>query len=209
MRTRRHHLQRQPRTLTRLLGLALFVGFGTLAWVRCGGSNPAAPPPTIPAPTTTTLPPAPATLADLSASVTSPQADGSLNCVDDVRARVTLTNRSGTDVAVTGILDASGVPAGNCFGGRDYTFKALTPIVPGHSTTVVLDQSLYSRGPGCCQGKGCGGSCVIQESFQVLTSVGNVPAGAFNYKVFFQNCPPCGSVSATGAPACKPPSRLR
>src|SRR5438105_10818777 len=169
---------------------ALSLGITVMILPGCGGSSPAAPPPAT-IPPTTTLPPAPATLADLSATVTSPQTDASINCTDEVHARVTLTNRAASGVVVLGVLNSSGIPAGDCAGGGDFTFRPLTRLAAPKSTTVVLDQSLYANGPGCCLGKGCGGSCRFQEAFQVITELGNVPAGAFNYKVFFQNCQSC------------------
>ena len=38
-----------------------------------------------------------------------------------------------------------------------------------NTSPVVLNQSLYSNGPGCCDGKGCAGSCKFQEAFEVIT----------------------------------------
>jgi len=69
----------------------------------------------------------------------------------------------------------------------------------------VLDRSLYGGRPiGCCRGHDCASSCRIQQGFEVLTDVGNVDAGVVNYKIFFQNCPPCASAAAAsaGRPAC-------
>jgi len=167
----------------------------------CGGSTPTAPPRT----TTTTLapaptpPPSPTTLADLSASVTSPQSEASVNCTDEVHARVTLVNNGGTDVAVRGVLKRIGITSGRCFGDHDFTYLPRTPVAPGKTTTIVLDRSLYGNGPGCCSGKGCGSSCRFQEGFEVVTDLGNVPAGVFNYFVFFQNWPSCPTASSAGA----------
>jgi hypothetical protein len=165
-------------------------------------TTPTPPPPTLPP---VTLPPTPTTLADLSAAVTSPQANASINCRDDLRARVTLTNRGGTAVTVSAILDTTGIPSGDCSGDGDRTFRYSTPpTVFPNSTTVLMDQSLYVDGPGCCVGRGCAGNCTFQQSFQVITNVGNVPAGSFTYKIFFQNCRSCpGSVvAAAGGSAC-------
>jgi hypothetical protein len=168
----------------------------------CGGSNPTAPPPanTTPAPPPATLPPTPTTLADLTAALTSPQANGSINCTGEVRARVTLNNRGGTPVNVTALLDTTGIPAGDCFGGGDRTFRFSPPraVLPG-GTTVLLDQSIYNDTAFCCRGRGCAGACTFQEAFQVITDVGNVPAGSFNYKVFFQNCPSCPTTAGARA----------
>jgi len=150
------------------------------------------------------LAPTPTTLADLSATVTSPQANASINCSDEVRARVTLTNRGGTTVNVTAILNTTGIPAGDCFGGGDRTFRFSTPrSVLANSTSVLMDQSIYTNGSACCDGKGCAGACTFQEGFQVITDIGNVSAGVFNYKVFFQNCRSCATfATALGGAAC-------
>ena len=121
-----------------------------------------------------------------------------------MRARISLTNRGATPVTVTAILNTTGIPAGNCFGGGDRTFRFTTPrTVIENATVVLLDQSLYTNGPGCCDGRGCAGACTFQEAFQVITDVGNVPAGSFNYKVFFQNCRSCATAaSAPGDASC-------
>jgi hypothetical protein len=153
------------------------------------------PPPTA-APVT--APPKPTTLADLSATVTSAQADASLNCSDDVRARVVLMNNGDVDVAVSGILMRTGTITGDCFGDHDFTYRSDHGIAPAKASTIVLDRSLFSGGPGCCDGKGCGGSCRFQNGFEVITSLGNVPAGAVDYKVFFQNCQSCAVTTSSG-----------
>jgi hypothetical protein len=149
------------------------------------------------------MPPPPATLDDLSASVTSPQSEASLNCTDAVQARITVTNRSRSPVAIQGILMTSGIVAGDCRGEGDFTYSPLVRTVLGNSTTVVFDRPLYANGSGCCLGRGCAGSCRFQEGFRVITDVGHVPAGVFNYRVFFQNCPPCDSAAGLGIP-CAP-----
>jgi hypothetical protein len=183
-------------------GLRISVALAALCLGQtCGGRSLTAAPPPSPAPPATTPPPPP-TLADLSAAVTSPEAEASLTCAQDVHARVTLTNRAATGVIATGVAKTSGVVAGDCLGAAPFTYRTLARVVFANSTTVVMDQSLYTGGSGCCQGRGCGGSCVFQESFQVVTELGNVPAGTFNYKVFFQNCGPCSTAVATGGPAC-------
>ena len=191
--------------------LALLATLVALTLPTCGGgSHPTVPLQPSPTPPPVTQPPTPTTLRDLSATVTSPQADTSINCNDDLRARVTLTNRGGTAVTVTAILDSTGIPFGDCFGEGDRTFRYSTPpTVFPNSTTVLMDQSLYANGPGCCSGRGCAGNCTFQQSFEVITDVGNVPAGSFNYKVFFQNCRSCpGSVAAAaGGRACASPLR--
>ena len=168
----------------------------------CGGSNPTAPPAanTTPAPPPVTVAPTPTTRADLTAAVTSPQANGSINCTGEVRARITLTNRGGTAVTVTALLDTTGIPDGDCFGGGDRTFRFSPPrtVLPS-GTTVLLDQPIYNDLAFCCGGRGCAGACTFQEAFRVITDVGDIPAGSFNYKVFFQNCPSCPTAAAAGA----------
>jgi hypothetical protein len=177
-----------------------------LALPDCGGGSRVTTPPQ---PTTTppppvTLAPTPTTLADLSAGLSSPQANGSINCKDEVRARVTLTNRGATEVTVTGLLDTTGIPAGDCFGGGDRTFRFPTPrtVLP-NGTTVLLDQSIYNGLAFCCGGGGgCAGACTFQEAFAVITNLGSVPAGNFNYKVFFQNCPTCPTSTSASSGSC-------
>jgi hypothetical protein len=181
-----------------------FAVFALGALPACGGgSNPVAPPAATLPPPTTTLPPAPAKLSDLSASVTSPQAGASVSCESDIRARVVLTNRAASSVVVTGVLLRSGVIFGRCRGDDEFTFRAQNRTMAPNTATVVLDQSLYTSGPGCCSGQGCAGSCRIQEGFEVITELGNVPAGAFDYTVFFQNCQPCLRAGSTGG-GCPP-----
>src|SRR6059058_4564986 len=77
--------------------------------------------------------------AEVTATVTSAQTNASINCSDDVRARITLTNNGGTDVAVQGILKRSGVTAGRCFGDHDFTYPTGRGIAPARATTIVLD----------------------------------------------------------------------
>jgi hypothetical protein len=196
-----HRPRPSPRALRWALTSAVVVG---LALPDCGsGSRVTTPPQPSATPPPVTLPPTPTTLADLSASVTSPQTDTSINCSDDVRARVTLTNRGGTGVVVAGVRNTFGIPTGRCFGGGEFTFRPLTSIVFANTTAVILNQSLYANGPGCCDGKGCAGSCKFQEAFEVITELGNVPAGSFNYTVFFQNCRSCAtSAASAGNAAC-------
>jgi hypothetical protein len=168
----------------------------------CGGTKytttqPSPPPTTLPP---VTPPPAPTTLADLSATVTSPQADASINCDAEVRARISVANRGGTAVAVSSFIHNSGVAAGDCFGSGDRTFRYNPPRpVAGNGTTVIFDGSLFSGINACCNGKGCAGACTFQADFRVFTDLGEVYAGAFKYKVFFQNCASCpGSVTTQG-----------
>jgi hypothetical protein len=170
-----------------------------------GGSNPVAPPAATLPPPTTTLAPAPPKLSDLSASVTSPQANGSISCEGAVTATVALTNRSASSVIVTGVLLRHGVVSGRCPGnGFEFTYRALNRVMAPNTTTVVLDQRLFSGPAGCCLGgRDCAGSCRLEDGFEVVSELGNVPAGVVNYSLFFQNCAPCAGVSRSGK-ACPP-----
>jgi hypothetical protein len=165
--------------------IARAVALATLAALPAcgGGSNPVGPPATTPtAPPPTTLAPAPAKLSDLSASVTSP-----------------LTNRAAISVIVTGVLLRHGVVLGDCSGnGFEFTYRALNRVMAPNTTTVVLDQQLFSGPAGCCRGRGCAGSCRLQDGFEVITELGNVPAGVINYSLFFQNCAPCAGLTGSG-----------
>jgi hypothetical protein len=150
------------------------------------------------------LSPRPTTLADLSASVTSPQTDASINCTNDVIVRVTLVNRGGMPVTVSRIRGNVGIPSGRCFGGGDFSVRPRATLAPPNTETVVLNGSLFPDGPGCCSGRDCGSSCRFLVSFEVVTDVGSVPAGSFGYTLFYQNCQPCTSAGVTGASACSP-----
>jgi hypothetical protein len=179
-----------------LAAAALAAGLGA-----CGGGSPAAAPTPPPPTTTTTLPPA--TLADLTAAVTSPEQYKQLACRDDVHARVTLTNNAAGSVVVTGVHLSSNSLSGGCISGDDYTYRIVPLLVAGHSTSVVMDRSLYDGGSGCCDNpRKCNGAkCDIEEVFQVVTGVGSVPAGQFVYTLSFDGCQACGS-SASGTGAC-------
>lgn len=182
---------------TRRLAAWAFLG-GPAA---CGGQSPIAPSPPTPPPTTL----APATLADLSASVTSP--DRQLSCRDDVHARVTLTNRAASGVLVNGVRRTSSIVSGNCNPAPEFTYAMRPRLVGPNSTSVVFDGSLYSGGSGCCvDPKRCGGTCEIQEEFQVVTGVGSVPAGSFRYRVSYSSsCGACGVTTASATHTCLRP----
>lgn len=167
----------------------------------CGGSSPAAPP-TPPPPTPTPPPP---TLSDLSAAVTSPEADARLACRDDVHARVTITNRALGSVAVTGIHKTSATVRGGCTEAGERTYPSSTRFAAGNGTTVVMDRPLYNSGSGCCRDSdNCRGNCDFQETFEVITELGAVPAGTFRYNVTFQNCLACSTATAAGVSGCPP-----
>jgi len=176
-----------------------------LLFTTCGGQNPAAPPSPTPAPTPT---PVPATLDDLSATVTSSDAGHDLNCRTDVHARVTLTNHAASGVLVTGVLKTSRSVSGGCTAVPDFTYTITPRLVAGNSMSVVMDRTLYSNGSGCCDDpNNCGGSCDIEETFQVVTGIGNVPAGHFQYGIIFANCGACTMAGASSSQACRPISR--
>jgi hypothetical protein len=172
-----------------------------------GGSRPTTPPQPSATPPPATLPPTPTTLADLSATVTSPQTDASITCSNDVNVRVTLVNRGGTDVTVSRVRGNLGIPSGRCSGGGDFSFRPRTSIALPNTETVVLNQPLFSQGSGCCDGRDCGSSCRFLVSFEVVTDLGSVPAGSFAYTVFFQNCESCTTSNASGVAACSPVRR--
>lgn len=175
-----------------------------LCVTTCGGENPVAPPSPTPAPTPT---PAPATLADLSASVFSVDAGHQLNCREDVHARVTLMNDAESSVLATGVRKSSRVVSGGCNAPADFTYE-ITPRRVEHGMNVVLMQALYTGGSGCCQDpNACGGTCEVEETFQVLTELGSVPAGHFGYRVTFSNCLKCGADASSSSRACAPISR--
>jgi len=168
-----------------------------------GGSNPAALPSPTPPPPTTTL--APATLADLSAAVTSPDQYHQLACRDDVHARVALTNDASSSVVASGVRMSSNSLSGGCISADDYTYRLLPVLVAGRSTSVVMDRSLFDGGSGCCSNpRKCGGKCDIELVFVVLTDVGEVPAGRFPYTLDFNACQECAAASASERGACPP-----
>jgi hypothetical protein len=145
---------------------------------------------------------APATLADLAATLTSPEAGRTLNCREDVHAQITLTNRSASRVLLTGVVKASSVVSGGCTTGGEFHYTPAVAQVFTNSTTIVLDQALYNNGTGCCTaGSSCsGGTCEFQETFRVGTEVGEVPAGSIRYKVTFSGCVICSTtVSAVAS----------
>jgi hypothetical protein len=160
------------------------------------GHTPTTTPPATPTPTPT---PAPATLADLSADVISGEAGQTLNCRDDVHARVSLTNNAASPVLVTGVFRGSSILHGNCNSAPDFTFQ-INRIVGPNTTAAVMDRPIYSSGSGCCSGRCSGGTCEVLQTFQVVTELGAVPAGRFSYKVEFFDCLGCGASTSAGPP---------
>jgi hypothetical protein len=166
--------------------------------LACGSDTPAAPP-TVTPPTTTTVPAA-ATLADLSASVESTEADNQVDCRDGLPVRVTLTNRARAIVLVTGVRRTTTVVSGDCEPGDPFTYSVNRGSVGPESAGVVLDRIIYSNGSGCCfDPTRCGGKCEFETRFDVHTAVGVVPAGGFRFRVkFSERCGACAS-SGSGA----------
>ncbi|PYQ16869.1 MAG: hypothetical protein DMF80_03240 [Acidobacteria bacterium] len=178
-----------------LVGVAAAAGIGVA--VAAGKGNSPAPPPT-------TLVPPPATLSELSAAVTSPQHNGNILCTDNVIVTVTLTNRARSSVTVTGVRGESRLVSGNCSAAKPFVYPPLTSTVAAGSTATVLSTPLFSGGSGCCTSRSsCGGSCEFQDVLIVVTSAGEVNAGAVGYAVIYQNCGACASAAADGT-GCPP-----
>lgn len=173
---------------------AVAAGVGVL--VAAGGNDSVSTPPT-------TLPPATTTLGQLSASVTSPQGSTNIVCTQNVTAVVALTNRGTTAVTVTGVRHEGRAVSNNCFGGQPFTFLPAATLVGANQTVTVLNSSLYSSGSGCCSAPStCNGTsfCEFTSVLTVITSLGEVPAGGFNYGVTFNRCVACSSnLGATDA----------
>jgi hypothetical protein len=185
----------------RVSAVALLVALGS-----CGGGGNSGPSPIQPTPTPPPTTLAPATLAELSASLASPQKDAKLNCRQQVKAEVKLTNRAQSRVVVDGIERVSRIASGDCTAGAPYTYGSSVGAVEGSSTATLFDGPIYTGGSGCCiGGNDCGGgSCVIEQTFTVLTRLGRVSAGKFSYRVTFTNCSQCDSLA--GGFGCARPS---
>ena len=169
----------------------------------CGDGNPASMPSPTPPPPTTTL--TPATLADLSASVTSPDQYHELACRDDVHARVSLSNHAASGVVVTGVHLASNSLSGGCVTAGDYTYRIVPQLVGPNTTSVVMDRSLFDGGSGCCDNpRKCSGKCDIELVLAVVTEVGTVPAGQFVYTLSFDGCQACQPSSSSRRGGCPP-----
>jgi hypothetical protein len=108
-------------------------------------------------------------------------------------------------VLVTGVHKTSSVVSGGCTPAREFTYPVVPRVVDGSSSAVVLDRALYEGGSGCCPfPSGCSGSCDFQETLEVVTEVGVVPAGSFRYNVTFTNCAACGVTTGVRVSACPP-----
>ena len=76
-----------------------------------------------------------------------------------------------------------------------------------NQTVTVLNNTLFNGGAGCCYaGSACNGSffCEFTSVFTVITGLGEVPAGAFNYGVTYNRCIACSS--NLGANNCSAPA---
>lgn len=108
---------------------------------------------------------------------------------------------------MTGVHKVSSVVSGNCSAAPDFTYELLPLIAAPNSTTPVMNRSLYSSGSGCCTTT-CGGiTCEFQETMEVVTAIGNVPAGSFRYRVIFSNCDTCKSARASARQDCPLPAQ--
>jgi hypothetical protein len=152
--------------------------------------------------TTTPLPPA-ASLADLSATVTSPQEGGRLNCNENAYFTVSLTNTARALVFVRGVRLHTTSVVGNCTGAPDFTYNVTNSQLGTGTADVLNNQVLFSNGVGCCERPPCGGdACNFRFSFTVLTSVGDVPAGTIDFAILFNGCPTCSSFAGLSAARC-------
>jgi len=147
--------------------------------------------------TSSTLPPTPVTvLSDLSATTTSAQRSANITCTQAVTATVTLTNRGSAGVTVTGVRHNSLTVTGTCNAAQPFTFTPIVGTVAAGGTATVLNTQLFNNGSGCCNStSACDGRtfCQIRASFTVVTNLGEVSAGAFDYGVTFSGCSICSS----------------
>ncbi len=179
-----------------ILGGAAVVGGGVAALAAGHGSSTAAT-------TTTTLPPT-ASLANLSATVTSPQEGAVLNCNQPAFFTVSLTNTAHALVFITGVRLHQTSVVGACSALPDFTYPVTNSQVGTGTADVLNGQAFFSGGGvGCCPpGVRCGGSCHVQFSFTVLTSVGEVNAGLIDYSIVFNGCSVCTSAAGFRAVSC-------
>jgi hypothetical protein len=179
---------KSSKTVPIVIGVgAVAAGVGVLA--AAGGKDSVSTP-------TTTLPPTTTTLSQLSASVTSPQRSTNIVCTQNVMAVVTLTNRGTTGVSVTGVRSESRAVSGGCGAAQPFTFNPAATLVGSNQTLTVLNSNLFATGSGCCTpNSACNGSafCEFTAVFTVITALGEVPAGGFNYGVTFNRCGTCSS----------------
>jgi hypothetical protein len=183
---------KSSKTVPIVIGVgAAAAGVGVL--VAAGGKDSVTTP-------STTLAPATTTLSQLSASVTSAQRSTNIVCTQNVIAVVTLTNRGPSNVSISGVRHENRVVSANCFAAQPFTFSPAATLVGASQTVTVLNATLYANGSGCCNpNSSCNGSsfCEFTSVFTVLTSLGEVPAGGFNYGITFNRCAAC--TDAVGA----------
>jgi hypothetical protein len=185
-----------------ICALGWLVGGGALN--GCGGSGPSTP--FTPAPTPTPTATAP-TLADLSAFVSSPQVDSLLACRQDVIVRATLTNRAARQVSVLGLRRTTRTVSGGCVS-ADHIYR-FSGTVGAAASQALFEGPLYAGGSGCCrQTDSCDGAvtCEFEQTFTILTDVGEVPAGSFQYRVIYLQCVACPETEAASRAQCAPPS---
>jgi hypothetical protein len=175
-------------------GAAGFVGGVALAVAINSGATAS--------PTPTTLPPR-ASLANLSATVTSPQEGAVLNCNQPAFVTVSLTNTAPALVFVSGVRRHQTSVAGTCGSVPDFTYPVVDSLVGTGSADVLHNQVLFNGTVGCCEPPGgCGGSCNVQFSFTVVTSVGEVNAGLIDYGIVFNGCALCTSFAGFNGAGC-------
>ena len=178
-----------------ILGGAAVVGGGVALAAGHGSGTTAS--------TTTTTLPRTASLADLSARVTSPQNGAALNCNESAYFTVSLTNAAPALVYITGVRLHTTPVVGGCTGSPDYTYSVTNAQVGTGTANVLTNQSLFTGGVGCClSNSGCSGSCNFQFSFTVLTSVGEVSAGHIDFGIVFKGCSLCTSFAGFSAASC-------
>jgi len=183
------------KTVLMILGGAAVVGGGVALAAGHGSSTTTS--------TTTTTVQRTATLADLSARVTSPQNGAALNCNESAYFTVSLTNAAPALVYITAVRLHTTPLVGGCTGTPDYTYPATNEQVGTGTANVLTNQLLFTGGVGCCtSNSGCSGSCNFQFSFTVLTSVGEVSAGHIDFGVVFKGCPLCTSFAGFSAASC-------
>ena len=145
--------------------------------------------------TRTTVPPS-ASLADLSASVSSPQFNSNINCTDNISATVNIRNSAASSVTVTGVRADKKVTFGTCVAPAPFVFTPIVSSVGPGASATVLNRPLTSGGAGCCSpGNACNGGtfCQFLESFTVITGIGEVSAGSIGYGITYRGCSACAS----------------
>jgi len=181
----------RSKTLPILLGVGAAAGVGVAVAAGGGGGGsptPAATPPPVP-----------------TASVSSPAAGQSINCTTPVTATVTVNNPTSSALGITGLRLNTAATSGGCTP-TTFTYATLVASVAAGQSATVLSRSLYSGGAGCCTGTCTGGSCNIQQTFTVLTTSGDLAAGAFNYVVQFVGCAQCTAAGSLSGASCPPSS---